>query len=284
MIGAPLATVLQSKGLPLVVYNRKPAKGSTLVRAGAALAASPEEVARQADSGVVFVCVSDYPACRAVMTGRRGLSRAMRRGSVIVNLSTISPVEARHLARSVHSKGIGYVDSPIGGSIDAAARGEVMFYVGAGSSDLAKAKKYLSLMSREILRLGPVGQGSAMKLVNNFLTISTVAMDAEALSLAEGLGLPLRTSVDILLKGGGRSQMLINKKDLMISGDYTPRFLLRLALKDLRLVEATARGARRKVTLASAARRLMREGVAQGRGEEDFSAVFEVVRTRSRSA
>lgn len=121
-----------------------------------------------------------------------------------------------------------------------------------------------------------------MKLVNNFLTIATVAMDAEALALAEGLGLDLERSVEVLLKGGGRSQMLLNKKDLMLQRDYQPRFRLALSLKDLRLVESMARESDRSVTIASAARKLMEGAMRQGFGEKDFSAVFEFVRRNDR--
>ncbi len=281
-IGRPLAEVLQSRGVRLVVYDRTPSHARSLAREGAEIAATPREVGETIGSGIAFLCLSDYPASRAVTSGPTGLLRGMSRGGIVVNLSTIAPEEARRLAADAASQGVRYVDSPIGGSIDAAARGEVLFYVGADQRVLDAVRKHLGWMSREIIHLGPVGSGSAMKLVNNFLTIATVAMDAEALALAEGLGLDLERSVEVLLKGGGRSQMLLNKKDLMLQRDYQPRFRLALSLKDLRLVESMARESDRSVTIASAARKLMEGAMRQGFGEKDFSAVFEFVRRNDR--
>jgi 3-hydroxyisobutyrate dehydrogenase-like beta-hydroxyacid dehydrogenase len=122
-----------------------------------------------------------------------------------------------------------------------------------------------------------------MKLVNNLLTLSTLALVSEALALAEGLGLDRKRVIDLLLDGGGRSVMLERKRAFFEERRYPSRFRLALARKDLGLVERTARGTGRSSRLAREARRLVDEAIAAGHGAEDVTAVFEAALVRGQS-
>jgi 3-hydroxyisobutyrate dehydrogenase-like beta-hydroxyacid dehydrogenase len=282
LIGAPLARVLRSRGTPLVVNNRTAEKAGKVLEEGAVWAASPEVVGRESTSGIVFLCLAHAEACSNALWKKGGLVRGLPKGGLVVNLSTIAPDEARELERRLGESGLHYAEAPIGGSIDAAAQGQVLFYAGGSPSDLDRAQPYLERMGKKVLRMGPVGAGTAMKIVNNILTIGTVTLLSESLALAEGLGLDLRTTVEILLEGGGRSQMLLNKQEAFLKKDYTPKFFVTLAEKDLRLAERSARLTGKKVRMVREARRLLEEAEALGLGESDFSAAYEAARSRGR--
>jgi 3-hydroxyisobutyrate dehydrogenase len=204
-------------------------------------------------------------------------------GTLVVDLSTIAPDESRGFAERLRVRGLRYIDAPVGGSVDAAASGELLVYAGGEEEDIDRARPYLEHIARRTERLGPVGAGTSMKLVNNLVTIAGFAVTAEALALGEALGLPRERVVELLLAGGGRSRMLEAKKDVLLRREYPARFKLALAAKDLRLAERSARDAGTGHRLAREARRLAEEGIHGGRADEDFAALFEAALARGRS-
>jgi len=127
-----------------------------------------------------------------------------------------------------------------------------------------------------------VGTAAAMKLVNNLVMVATLAADAEALSLAESLGLPGGRVVDLLLAGGGASRALEGKRDAFLRRDYATKFKLSLADKDLGLVARAAREVGTRAPIAREAKRLADEAVRAGLGDRDLSAMLEAARARRR--
>lgn len=282
MMGAPLAERLRASGRSLVVHNRTREKAEPLLVAGARWAFTPRDVGRAATSRVVFTILSDGKALERVLFGRHGLARGLPAGALVVDLSTIAPSESRAIARRLSGAGVHFVDAPLGGSVDAARNGRLLVFVGGAEEDVARVRPLLERFGRRVEHLGPVGAGTSMKLVNNLLTISYVALAAEGLALAEGLGLDRRRVLDLLLDGGGYSRLLEQKRIAFEERRYPVQFQLRLADKDLRLVHAAARGADREARIAHEAGRLVEEGVRAGLGGEDFSAVLEPAMARRR--
>jgi 3-hydroxyisobutyrate dehydrogenase len=279
-MGAAMAARLVSAGVPLVVHNRDRAKADPLLAAGATWAETPRAVGRAASGRQVLVMVSDARAVRAVLFGRHGVAGGASPGTLVVNLSTIAPDESRAVAERLKARGIHYLEAPVGGSQDAAQRGELIVFAGGEASDLAEARPLLERLARRVEHLGPVGAGTSMKLVNNHVTVTTVAVDAEAIALAEALGLEAGRVVDLLLAGGGESRMLATKKEALLRRDDRVRFKLALAEKDLRLIARAAREAGTRAPLAREARRLADEALRAGLGERDLSAVVEAARGR----
>jgi len=275
MLGAPIAERLQAAGHPLVVYNRTREKAEPLLAAGARLAFTPRDVGRAATGGVVFTLVSDGRALERVLFGRQGLARGLGAGALLVDLSTISPAESRAFAERLGATGVHFVDAALGGSVDAARNGRLIAYVGGDDADVARARPLLERFARRVEHLGPVGLGTSMKLVNNLLTLSYVALAGEALALAEGLGLDRKRAIDLLLDGGGYSRLFEQKRLAFEERRYPPQFRLRLAEKDLRLVVHAAHSTQHEAGLAREAGRLFSEAARAGHGEEDFAAVFE---------
>lgn len=279
-MGLTLALNLQRSGVPVVAYNRTQSKTEPLVAAGGTWSTSPKELARSVSGGVLFLMVADGKAGKAVLFGRNGIVRGAKAGTLVVDLSTVDPDESRSFAARLAEKGVHFIDAPVGGSVDQAARGEVMFFVGGEEADVARARPLLERMGRQIERVGPIGAGASMKLVNNLLTVGITVLSTEALSLAAGFGLDPKRTIDLLQAGGGRSGMLERKSAAFLARKYPAQFSTQLARKDLRLIERAARRERRSVQMTREARKLLDEAIAQGHGDEDFSSVLEATLAR----
>jgi 3-hydroxyisobutyrate dehydrogenase len=282
-MGAPIALRLQTHGHPLVLYSRSRAKAEALLVNGARWAETPAAVARATPGGVVFTCLTDGRAVRSVLFGRRGVAAGACPGSLVVDLSTVTPEESRSFAERLSPRGVHFTDIPLGGSVDAASSGQLLLYAGGAAEDLARVQPLLEAFSRRVERLGGVGAGTSMKLVNNLVTLVTLAVDSEALALAEGLGLDRRRVIDLLLDGGWRSVMLERKRTFFEGREYPSQFRLPLARKDLGLMERTARAVGASARLTRETRRLVDEALAAGHGAEDTTAMFEAALARGRT-
>lgn len=280
MMGAPIAERLMAAGQPLVVYNRTRAKVEPLLAAGARLAFTPRDVGRAATAKVVFSLLSDARALDRVLFGRNGLARGLGAGALLVEMSTIAPAQSRAVAARLSAGGVHFVDAPLGGSVDAARNGRLLIFAGGSEEDVARARPYLEKFGRRVERLGPVGAGTSMKLVNNLLTVGYVALAGEAVALAEGFGLDRRQVIDLLLDGGGYSRLLEQKRIAFEERRYPAQFRLRLAEKDLKLIAHAAHLVDREAALAREAGRLVAEADRAGHGEEDFAAVLEAALAR----
>ncbi|HTW55565.1 MAG TPA: NAD(P)-dependent oxidoreductase [Thermoplasmata archaeon] len=279
-MGAPIAGRLLDRGFALTVYNRSAAKADAAVARGARPADAPRAVGAAVADGVLLTLLTDARAVRAVLFGRRGAAAGLRPGALVVDLSTIAPDESRSIAERLAGRGIDFVDAPLGGSTDAAAAGELLVYAGGTPPAVDRARPVLGAFARRVERLGPVGAGSSMKLVNNFLTIGHVALAGEALALAEALGLERERTLDLLLDGGANSRMLAAKRAQFGRREYPTRFALALAAKDLGLVGRAARSVGGTIPVLRELRRTAAEAIRAGHGDDDFAAMFEASRAR----
>jgi len=279
-MGGPIAARLLAAGTPLVVHNRDRAKAEPLLSAGASWADTPKQAARLAAQGLAFVMVSDVRAVRAVAFGRRGLLAGASAGLLVVNLSTIAPEESRAVAGRFAARGVHYLEAPVGGSADAARDGQLVVYAGGDAADVARARPLLERFAVRVEHLGAVGLGAAMKLVNNLVTVTTVAVDAEALALGEALGLERARTLELLLAGSGQSAMLARKREAFLAGRYPVQFKLELAEKDLRLIGRSASEVGARTPIAREAQRLAAEAMRDGYAGQDFSVVLEAARRR----
>ena len=281
-MGFPLAQNLVRSHVPVVAYNRTHAKVEPLVALGARWAPTPKAVGRSVSKGVVFMIVTDGKAVQKVLFGRGGVAQGAAPGTLVVDCSTIDPEESRTFAARLHERGIGYIDAPVGGSIDLAAQGKVTFFVGGDPADVARVRPLLERMGQKVEHMGPVGSGSSMKLVNNLLTLGITVLSTEALSLADAFHLSPTRVLEVLQAGGGRSAMLERKAGAFEARQYPPQFTTALARKDLRLIERAGTREKHPLRMVKEARKLLDEAIAQGHSEEDFSSVLEATMTRGR--
>jgi 3-hydroxyisobutyrate dehydrogenase-like beta-hydroxyacid dehydrogenase len=264
--------------VPLSVYNRTQEKAEALAAQGAHVAKNPRDVGRNIKTGVVFVMLRDFASTRKALVGRSGLLAGLSSGSCVVNMATISPNQSRELSTLVAEKGMDFLEAPVGGSVEAARNGRLAVFAGGSEACLARVRPYLDLLAREVHHVGPVGQGSAMKLSTNIVTIGTVGVLAESLAFAEKLGLDTVNLIEVLMAGTGRSAMLEGKRENLARRQYDVQFSLANARKDLKLVEAVASELGATVPVVRDLRRLADAGVKRGLGALDFSALLEAER------
>jgi 4-hydroxybutyrate dehydrogenase/sulfolactaldehyde 3-reductase len=199
-----------------------------------------------------------------------------RRGTLVLDMSTVDPRETDRIAARLAGKGLSFVDAPVGRLASHADRGESLFMVGASDADFARVKPLLEAMGTTIHHCGPVGSGIRTKLVNNYLAISSCQLNAEALALAQRFGLSLQKTLDVLYGTTAvNGQLKINWPDKVLKGDTSPGFTIDLAHKDLSLVVAAANAARVPMPIAAIARECFSLARASGHGSDDFSAMLD---------
>ncbi len=267
-MGAPMAARLLKAGHELTVWNRSKEKAEPLAARGAGVAASPAEASAGAET--VFTMLSTREAVENVVLGPKGVHESMATGAVLAEMSTIGPAAFRELKEKAGD--ITLVDAPVLGSVPHAEDGELQIYVGADEKTYEKLQPLLEPMGTPVL-LGPPGSGAAMKLVVNSTLGAQITALAEALRLADALGLEREAVLERL----GRSAIgatVGRKRDKILSGHYPPDFKLELAVKDMQLVQEAARAAETDLRVNRAAGTWIAEAGEAGLGSLDYSAVI----------
>jgi 3-hydroxyisobutyrate dehydrogenase len=272
IMGAGMASRLLSEGFSVAVYNRNPAKAAAFSGTAATVASSPREAASHAE--IIISMVADDNASRSVWLGDNGALAGAARGSVLIESSTLSVGWIKELAGAAGQQGCEFLDAPVTGTKPHAASGQLLFLVGGSASALATAQPVLSVLSREVVHLGPTGSGALLKLINNFMAGVQAASFAEAVSLIKAGGLDRVKAEAVLTNGAPGSGLVKIVAARASANDFTPNFPLNLMAKDLRYAihEASERGLPLKT--ASSALSVFQQAIAQGHGDEDFSAVI----------
>lgn len=275
-MGKPMAKNLLKAGHELTIYNRSIKAVTELEKMGALTADSPAQVGKEAE--VVFLCLPIGRDVIGTLTGKDGLLTTLRQGTYIVDHSTISPGDSRHLSELCREKGIGFLDAPVSGGVTGAEQGSLSIMVGGRKSDFEKIAPLLDVLGTSIFYLGPSGSGNVMKLVNNLLVGITNAALAEAFVLAVKCGLDPQQVFDILTKATGDSSMLRrNLPNFVLERNFNPAFTLDMLNKDMGLAEDLALDQGVRLLLGSLAHQIGREGASLGLGGEDMSAVVKVL-------
>lgn len=233
LMGKPMGRNWLKAGFPLVVWNRTRSKADDLVREGAKLAANPRELAAQVD--VLLTIVSDPPALEEVMFGPQGALDGLRRGSIFIDSSTVSPELARREAAACAERGIDFLDAPVTGGTWGAEKGELVFMIGGKAEVLERAKPVLEAVGKRFFLLGPNGAGQTVKLAMNLILALEVEALAEATALVTTAGVPGERLVEVLQSSMGRSPLLDVKAPLILKKEFPASFPLRLMHKDVRL-------------------------------------------------
>lgn len=270
LMGKPMAQNLLHAGFPLVVWNRTKSKADDLVRAGAKLAANPRDLAAQSD--VLITIVSDPPALEEVLFGSRALE-ALRKGTILIDSSTVSPDTARRVATACAERGVDFLDAPVTGGTWGAEKGELVFMVGGEAAILERAKPVLEAMGKKFFLLGPNGAGQTVKLGMNLLLALEVDAWAESLALVTKAGVPAERLIEVMQSSMGHARLLDVKTPLMIKNEYPASFPLRLMHKDLRLALELARAQGTKLPAAEAAYTTYSAVKNASKDDPDFAAV-----------
>jgi 3-hydroxyisobutyrate dehydrogenase len=270
LIGRPMAKNLVKAGYDVVVWNRTRGKSDELAAAGAKVASSALEAAASAD--VLFTVVSDPPALESVLWGE-GALESLRRGSILVDSSTVSPALARRVAAACRDRGVEFLDAPITGGTWGAEKGELVFMVGGEASTLTRVEPVLGAMGKKWFHLGPHGAGQIIKLAMNLLLALEVQALAEALALVAGAGIPAENLIGVIQASMARAAVLDVKAPMILKQDYTPSFPLRLMHKDLGLALDLANQVGVPLPACAAAREVYSAVKGAAHEDLDYSAV-----------
>lgn len=270
-MGSGMARRLLSANFPLAVYNRSQEKSLPFGKEGAFVAPTPREAA--SSSQIIISMVANDEASRKIWLGDDGALAGAAANSLLIESSTLSGDWTHELASRATERKCRFIDAPVTGTKPHAASGELMFLVGGSADDVASAQPVFSVLGRETVHLGPVGSGALMKLINNFICGVQAASLAEALSVIDAGKLDRVKALSILTGGAPGSGIVKRVADRIEKNDYDPNFALRWMAKDLSY--AVQEAAKKNISLqtAAAALSIFQRAIAEGHGDEDFSAV-----------
>ena len=275
IMGLPMAGHILKSGYPLTVYNRTRSKTGSLEAAGAAVAASPREVA--ANSRMIITMVSDSPDVEAVVAGPEGVLEGIRPGSVVMDMSTISPQVERELDEQLRSKGCALVDAPVSGGDVGAQNATLAIMAGGDREAFDRAVPIFETMGKTITYCGPVGSGQLTKLCNQILVAVTLMGVSEALVFAGKNGLDQGVMIEAVKGGAAGSWQLSNLAPRVVNRDFAPGFMVDLIQKDLRLVMESGAAAQAALPATSLVNQLFRTSQARGEGLEGTQALVKVL-------
>jgi 3-hydroxyisobutyrate dehydrogenase-like beta-hydroxyacid dehydrogenase len=270
-MGSRIAKRLLGVGYPLVVFNRNRSKAEPAGFYGAEISASPGELASV--SSIVLSCLTDEQAVRSVYLDTGGVLDYAAPGTIIVEMSTITPETSQQLFEDGREHGVRVLDVAISGSTPAAESGALTLFGGGERDTFETITSIFSSIAKQWFYMGPSGSGVAMKLVVNTLLGVGMQAIAEAVALGRGLGLENDLLVDTLAKTAVVAPAHLGKLATAKANDYTPQFPVRLMHKDFLLIEAEAAklGVAMPATIEAA--KIAGAEASSGR-EEDFSAVI----------
>ncbi len=274
-MGGPMALNLVKRGFALVVHDIAPGKVEPLRARGATVADSPDQVAAAADRTIVMV--ETTAQAEAVVAGEHGIIRSAAAGHIVVSMSTIDPFAARRLAERLTARGVAMLDAPVSGGTVRAASGELSIIAGGAAETFEACRDLFKAMGTKLFHVGPLGQGLAMKLVNNMLIqVNRVAV-AEALVLGVKAGLDPRTIYDVVRVSTGTSFAFETGVPKILARDFAPGGTIDITYKDQELETAFAKQLGVPLLLANVTQQLYQMARAAGLNKEDGLAVVKVL-------
>jgi 3-hydroxyisobutyrate dehydrogenase-like beta-hydroxyacid dehydrogenase len=271
LMGRPMGANLLKAGFALTVWNRTASRADELVAQGARLAKTPREAAAASD--VLITIVSDPPALEQVLWGAEGALSGLRKGSLYVDSSTVSPALERRVAAACAERGVEFLDAPVTGGTWGAEKGELVIMVGGPKETLSRVEPVFGAVAKRWFHVGPNGAGQTVKLAMNMLLALEVDALAEALALATAGGVSGESLVEIMQSSMGRAPLLDVKAPLMLTQKYKPSFPLRLMTKDLRLAMDLAKELHVDLPAGTAATQLYGSVLAAAREDLDYAAI-----------
>ena len=271
IMGLPMASNLIKDGFNLVVYNRTLSKCSQLEEKGAVVVQTPADVAKNAK--MIITMVTDSPDVEDILLGEKGIMSTIEEGSIVIDMSTISPKITKELNGKLNSKGCYMVDAPVSGGSWGAIEGTLSIMIGGEKSAYQQCIPLFESMGKNIIYTGESGMGQTTKLVNQILVAGTMNAVAEALVFAAKSGADLEKTIDAVGGGAAASWQLNNLAPRIIKGDFDPGFMIKLQQKDLRLVIETAQALNVPIPGTSLASQMFASLLSKGLGDEGTQAL-----------
>lgn len=272
IMGGRMVKHVLKAGYGVRAQNRTAAKAEAVRSLGATVAATPREAAAGAD--MVITMVADPPALAAVLEGPDGVFAGCRPGTLVVDMSTVDPATSQAMAARAAAQGLRYLEAPVTGGVGAAEQGTLTIMAGGGAEEFAAARPLLETMGKKVLHVGPVGQGSVLKLCANLVGASIITAMNEALALAAKSGLDLGVVTEVLTE---RSPLIGRTAPKVLSGDFAANFPLKHSHKDVQLALGAARSVGTPMFALGAVAQLQAAALAKGYGDLDQTVTVRIL-------
>lgn len=275
VMGGGMAGTLLKAGYPLTIWSRNPEHGKPLVQRGAK--AAPDIAAAVKDAEVVMYCLSDDRAIDQVVFGPGGVLSSVSRGQIALDSTTVHPDTSRREAAAYAAKGVEFLDVPVFGSRDEAAKGGLWVLAGGKRQVFDHVRPILETIGESVHYMGEAGKGTSMKLVGNLIVASQLQALGEAMVLATKAGLNPRDVLGVLEVTDFRSPILSGVGAALVKRDFSPNFALKHLLKDANLIDRFAQDLNSPIPAGVAIRETIKAAVNQGWGEENASAMIKAL-------
>ena len=279
IMGHGMAANLLRAGFPLTIWNRTRSRMDELMAAGARAGESPADVARHNE--IIITCVSDTPDVRVVILGDAGVIHGARAGSLIIDMSTISPQATREIAAALAEADLHMLDAPISGGSEGAVNGTLSIMVGGEAAQVERARPAFEVMGKTVTHVGEIGAGQTVKIVNQILVVGNMLAASEAMLMAQAGGLDLRKALQAVEAGAAGSWMLSNRAPQVFARDFRPGFTIDLQQKDLRLALEAAEQLGVPLLATSLIHQLYKTLQLQGLGGEGNHALVKALENLS---
>jgi 2-hydroxy-3-oxopropionate reductase len=275
VMGKPMARNLMAAGHDLTVYSRTRADVDELAAEGATAAASPRDVAEACETTIAML--PDSPQVEQVLDGPDGVLAGAAPGSLVVDMSTISPVVTRRLAALAGERRVGYVDAPVSGGDVGARDGTLSIMAGGSEEDFERARPLFEALGKTVVHVGPVGAGQVVKACNQVVVALTIEAVGEALVLGSKAGVDPATIIEVLSGGLAANRVMEVRGRNFLEHDFDPGFRIDLHHKDLGIALSTAREYGVALPATAAVNEMLQALRSRGLGDRDHSALLTLI-------
>ena len=271
IMGKPMSKNLLKAGYDLVVMNRSQAPVDDVVKLGAKAAKTPKEVAEQSD--IIITMLPNSPQVTEVVLGTNGVIDGAKKGVVVIDMSSISPLVSREIAEKLAEKGIDMLDAPVSGGEPKAVDGTLSVMVGGGKEVFDKCYDIMKAMAGSVVLAGDIGAGNVTKLANQIIVAINIAAMSEALVLASKVGVEPELVYKAIRGGLAGSAVLDAKAPLVMDRNFDPGFRINLHIKDLNNVLETSHEVGVPLPLTAAVMEMMQALKVDGKGNDDHCSL-----------
>ncbi len=275
-MGRPMARNLLRAGHALTFCSRRPEVIEEFKALGGRHVATPAEAARASDF-VITIVTADAEVAEVAL-GKHGVIEAAAPGKLLIDMSTIAPATVRHVGERLQQAGMAMLDAPVSGGPAGAEAASLAIMAGGEASDFERCRPVFEALGKHLFHVGPLGAGQTIKLVNQLIGGGIMALIGEGFALARAAGANLDTMIDVVRVSSGNSTLFeARAKKYVLAEQFLPGFTTTLMHKDLALAFQLAASLRVPLPVSAAALELYDKALAQGRGEDDFSVVAQVI-------
>ncbi|MSO55555.1 MAG: 2-hydroxy-3-oxopropionate reductase [Acidobacteria bacterium] len=279
IMGRPMAKNLLKAGHTVTVYDIVPSGMDDVAASGAQKGSSPRDVASRTD--IIITMVPDGPEVEQAILAADGVLAGAKKGSIVVDMSSISPIVAQKVGAACEAQGVEFLDAPVSGGEPKAIDGTLAIMVGGKQEVFNKVEPILKTLGSTVTLTGKIGAGNVTKLANQIMVACNIAAMSEALVLATKAGLDPEVVFNAVKAGLAGSNVLNVKAPMVYGRNFKPGFRIRLHQKDLRNALQAAESLKVALPLTSAVQNMLIDLMNNGKGDLDHSAIVQVIEAAS---